>query len=216
MAAPDYTDLFRWVYDWQTMIAGIVAVVGATGGGVLAYCAGVKQATATRHAADRQIRALQEQNADLKRAEQRRLARESSTVAGMLYAAMGLVARDIGTALAAIPKAISASFRDRLPPDDPPLDAQIANYIRHMVRKYGFDYLRDRVGTFNREDIAVAFMLLEAEIDLPLAEQGAIQVSQLRERLEHLFKTVTHLRMLATKELERANTILSGGSLPTQ
>ena len=75
MAAPDYTDLFRWVYDWQTMIAGIVAVVGATGGGVLAYCAGVKQATATRHAADRQIRALQEQNADLKRAEQRRLAR---------------------------------------------------------------------------------------------------------------------------------------------
>jgi hypothetical protein len=163
MAAPDYTDLLRWVYDWQTMIAGIVAVVGATGGGVLAYCAGVKQATATRHAADRQIRALQEQNADLKRAEQRRLARESSTVAGMLYAAMGLVARDIGKALAAIPKAISASFRDRLPPDDPPLDAQIANYIRHMVRKYGFDYLRDRVGTFNREDIAVAFMLLEAD-----------------------------------------------------
>jgi hypothetical protein len=85
-----------------------------------------------------------------------------------------------------------------------------------MVRKYGFDYLRDRVGTFNREDIAVAFMLLEAEIDLLLAEQGAIQVSQLRERLEHLFKTVTHLRRLATKELERANTILSGGSLPTQ
>ena len=204
--------IWDWIYPWQTIITGIVAASA----GWAAYRAGVKQATATRHAADRQIQALQEQNADLKRAEQRRLARESSTVAGMLYAAMGLVAGDIGKALAAIPKVIRASFQGRLPPDDPQFDEQIANYIRHMVRKYGFDYLRDRVGTFNRQDIAVAFMLFEAEIDLLLAEQGAIQVSQLRERLEHLFKTVTHLRRLATKELERANTILSGGSLPTQ
>jgi hypothetical protein len=74
--------------------------------------------------------------------------------------------------------------------------------------------LRDRVGTFNRQDIAVAFMLLEEEIDLLRAEQ-AIKASQLRKRLDNLFKTVTHLRTLATKELERANAILSAGEPPT-
>jgi hypothetical protein len=86
--------IWDWVYPWQTIITGIVAASA----GWAVYRAGVKQATATRHAADRQIRALQEENADLKRAEQQRLARESSTVAGMLYAAMGLVAGDIGKA----------------------------------------------------------------------------------------------------------------------
>jgi len=173
----DYTDLSKWANEWQTLIAGVLAVVGALAGGAGAY-------SGARDAAHRQIQALQKQNNELRRAEQRRLARESSTVAGMLYAAMGLVAGDIGRALAAIPKVISASFQGRLPPDDPPLDPQIANYIRRMVGKYGFDYLRGGVGTFNREDIAVAFMLLEAEIDLLRAEQRAIQASQLREQLE--------------------------------
>jgi hypothetical protein len=40
MPAPDYTGLFRFVYDWQTFIAGILAV----GGGWLAYRAGMRQA----------------------------------------------------------------------------------------------------------------------------------------------------------------------------
>ena len=140
----DYTGLSKWANEWQTLIAGLLVIVGALAGGAWAYYG-------ARNAAHRQIQALQKQNNELRRAEQRRLARESSTVAGVLYAAMGLVAGDIGKALAAIPKVISASFRDRPPPDDPPLDAQIANYIRHMVRKHGFDYLRDRVGTFNRK-----------------------------------------------------------------
>ena len=37
MAVPDYTGLFRFVYDWQTFIAGM----GAIYGGWLAYRAGI-------------------------------------------------------------------------------------------------------------------------------------------------------------------------------
>ena len=78
MAVPDYTGLFRFVYDWQTFIAGM----GAIYGGWLAYRAGIRQATATREAARDQIAEMGRQNADLKLADQRRLARERRAVPG--------------------------------------------------------------------------------------------------------------------------------------
>jgi hypothetical protein len=87
VAVPDYTGLFRFVYDWQTFIAGM----GAIYGGWLAYRAGKTQATATREAARDQIAALQQQNAELKLADQRRLARERLAVAGLLYTSLGVV-----------------------------------------------------------------------------------------------------------------------------
>src|SRR5246500_1790552 len=70
-------------------LAGIVAVVGAIGGGLRAYLAGKKQADATRKSARDQIAAEKQQNADLKLADQRRLAQERKDVAGLLYASMG-------------------------------------------------------------------------------------------------------------------------------
>jgi hypothetical protein len=79
-------------------LAGIVAVVGAIGGGVLAYLAGKKQADATRKSARDQIAAEKQQNADLKLADQRRLAQERKDVAGLLYASMGIVITQIQAA----------------------------------------------------------------------------------------------------------------------
>ena len=95
MACLEYTGLLRWAYDWQTITAGILAIAGAIGGGWLAYHAGVKQANATRKGARDQIAALEKQNADLKLADQRRLAQERKGVSGLLYSSMGIVIAQI-------------------------------------------------------------------------------------------------------------------------
>jgi uncharacterized iron-regulated membrane protein len=66
----NYHGFLGWLCDWQTLIgavvAGLLAILAAVLGGWMAYRAGVRQATATRQTADRQIRALEQQNADEK------------------------------------------------------------------------------------------------------------------------------------------------------
>jgi hypothetical protein len=54
MSLPDYTGVWKVLYDWQTMITGALAIVGAS----IAYTVGVIQANATRQAADKQIAAI--------------------------------------------------------------------------------------------------------------------------------------------------------------
>ena len=64
MACCDYTGLIRFVYDWQTYIAGLLAL----GGGFLAYRAGIKQARATHQAAEQSTRSMQERSQLVERA----------------------------------------------------------------------------------------------------------------------------------------------------
>jgi hypothetical protein len=64
MPACDYTGPLRWVYDWQTIIAG----VGAVFGGWLAYRAGVRQATATREATEASTRSMLQRSQLVERA----------------------------------------------------------------------------------------------------------------------------------------------------
>jgi hypothetical protein len=174
-----------------TLAAGILAIVAAVIGGLFVYCVGVKQ-----------IRALQEQNADLKRAEQRRLAQERSNVARVLWSCLGYVESDIKR----------ASFSG-----DPNslLSEQAANSPRHSIGKPNFDYLRERVGSFAREDIVPAFLGVERLIDELRAEEGKIPVDELRTRLDNLLDGVRKLRVLAMVELERARDMLSGNEPPS-
>lgn len=53
MCSPDYTGLWKLLYNWQTLIAGTAAIIG----GWIAYRAGVIQAKATRESANQQIAA---------------------------------------------------------------------------------------------------------------------------------------------------------------
>jgi hypothetical protein len=62
MSPPDYTGLLKMLYDWQTIIAGVAAIVG----GWIAYRAGVIQAQATRESAAKQIAAA---DAEIKNAD---------------------------------------------------------------------------------------------------------------------------------------------------
>jgi hypothetical protein len=62
----DYTGLWKFIYDWQTLIAGALAILAAVIGGGMAYQAGRVQANATRRAADLQVAAMNAQLAHLK------------------------------------------------------------------------------------------------------------------------------------------------------
>ena len=62
----DYTGLWKLLYDWQTIIAGTLAILAAFIGGGMAYWAGKVQANATRTAADLQVAAANAQLEHLK------------------------------------------------------------------------------------------------------------------------------------------------------
>jgi hypothetical protein len=62
----DYTGLSKPLYDWQTIIAGALAILAAVIGGGMAYRAGRVQAKATRAAADLQVAAMNAQLAHSK------------------------------------------------------------------------------------------------------------------------------------------------------
>jgi hypothetical protein len=199
--AGDYTGLWKLLYDWQTLLAGAAAIFG----GWLAYRAGVKQATATGDAAAIQIQAiatqtaaLEQQNAQLRRADQRRLARESLIAARMLDASLEVVANDIGTA--------RSSFGAE--PRDGQIDEPTANSVRHAVGKPGFAYLWEKLGILDRE-IAVPFLTLEAAIERMRAERGATIAFGLTDRLDQLSMLVERLRDLAGGEIGRATRVLS-------
>ena len=53
ISPPDYSGVWKLLYDWQTIIAGAAAIFG----GWIAYRAGVKQAQATRELTDKQLAA---------------------------------------------------------------------------------------------------------------------------------------------------------------
>jgi hypothetical protein len=56
-----YTGYWKLLYDWQTLVAGVLAIFAAIIGGGAAYWAGRIQAKGTRKAADRQVAAVKEQ-----------------------------------------------------------------------------------------------------------------------------------------------------------
>jgi hypothetical protein len=176
---------WKLLCDWQALTAGILAIVAAVIGGLFVYCVGVKQ-----------IRALQEQNADLKRAEQRKLAQERSNVARVLWSCLGYVESDVaGASFGGGPNSV--------------LPEQVANSARRSIGKPNFDYLRERVGNFAREDIVPAFLGVERLIDELRAGEGPIPVGELTALLDNLSDGVRKLRALAMVELERAKDMLS-------
>ena len=67
------SEAHSWVYEWQTLIAGVMALI-----------AGIGAVLATRHAATREIEAAERQIAYAKDAETRKLAREAKAACGLL------------------------------------------------------------------------------------------------------------------------------------
>jgi hypothetical protein len=196
---PEYEGFWKLVFEWQTLIAGSAAIFG----GLLAYLAGVRQANATKEGAKLQTQAvttqtaaLKEQNSDLRRAEQRGLARERLVATRMLDASLQVIAESLQKA--------RSLFGG---PDEGEIDKETAALVCDTIEKPGFAYLWEKVGILDR-DIAVAFLNLEAAIDRMRAQRGATRVAGMVARLDNLSNLVEPLRKLADGEIN-GNTLLA-------
>jgi len=83
-------------------------------------------------------------------------------------------------------------------------------FAPNPVRKHSFDYLRERVGNCEPDEIITDSLLLEAGIDkLP-----ETPTDDRRRQLDNLSGFVKRIRDLADKEIERTTSILSAGETP--
>jgi hypothetical protein len=147
MSPPDYVGVLKVLYDWQTLITGVLALIAATA-----------TVLATIKAANREISAAQEQIAVTLRVERRRIARESYAFFAMLEAAMGAVVEDIEAArliFAAEPQHIGEST--------------LAYQARQRVKKTAFADLRSACLRLGGR-LTTPFLRLDKNID-DFAEQ---------------------------------------------
>ncbi len=169
-----------WVYDWQTLIAGIFALaagVGTVWGTLMAANRQVKAAhdaadreiKAASDAANRQITAAQQQTAAaqhqtevMRDMERRRIAREGYAFYAMLEAAMGAVIDDVGAAQE-LPQPVPPSAG--LPPVREPEASVQAYAVRQRIKRAGFAELRTAFLRFGGTTLTDKFLRLDKEIE---------------------------------------------------
>jgi hypothetical protein len=146
---PDYAGVWKGLYDWQTLITGILALIAAFG----TIWATIVAANREIAAAQEQTRVAQEQIAVTLRVERQRIARESYAFFAMLEAAMGAVVEDIeaaGEIFAAETQRIGESTR--------------AYEARQRVKKTAFAELRSACLRFGGQ-LTTPFLCLDKAID---------------------------------------------------
>jgi len=149
MSPPDYAGVLKVLYDWQTLITGLLALTAAAA----TVLATIKAANREISAAQEQTRVAQEQIAVTLRVERRRIARESYAFFAMLDAAMGAVLDDIEAA-----ELIFAAEPARLG------ESTVAYQARQRVKKTAFADLRSAcLGLGGR--LTTPFLHLDKEID---------------------------------------------------
>jgi hypothetical protein len=161
-----------WLYDWQTLIAGLIA-------GVLALLAAGATVWSTIKSADRQIKAAQgqikaarDQTAVLRDIEDRRLASEGFAFHSMLEAAMERVIEDAQAANA-------MRWRGTTAPE-----LLQAYEARRHIKRTGFVELRSGLLRFGGE-LTTLFLRLDGEI-----ENFSAQVyTQLRSERGHIWQS---------------------------
>jgi hypothetical protein len=134
---------FQYVYQWQTLIAGVLALVAAG-----------LTIRATNNAAAREVAAAQEQTAVILRVERRRIARESFAFFATLEAAMGAVMDDIESARAIFAGQSQDSQAVSVP----------AYAARQRVKKTAFEDIRSACLKFGGQ-LTAPFLRLDKEID---------------------------------------------------
>jgi hypothetical protein len=78
---PNYTGTLKLLFDWQTLIGGILALVAGFVAAFYAYFAGLKQVRAVRD----QTREAEAENARLRREGRRALARDGLVAARLIH-----------------------------------------------------------------------------------------------------------------------------------
>jgi hypothetical protein len=190
---------------WQTIIAGILAVLAAVGTIYFTNKAARSQVQAARE----QTAAAKEQTKAGLRMERRRVAKQLFAFLHMLDAALAGVIDDI--------KAARELFASA-PKTEP--HSQVAFEVRQRIKKTGFPDLRGAMigcGGF----LTAPFLDLEKAIDLfseryiettPTGHGNQIKKGETAKILEQLSSIETqalNLRTLSEEELQRCNKVLS-------
>jgi multidrug efflux pump subunit AcrA (membrane-fusion protein) len=152
--------LWQFVDHWQTLAAGLLALVAAVGAVLSTLAAANRQIKAANEAADRQItaaqgqtQASQRQTAVMREIERRRLAREGYAFHAMLEAASGSVIEDVEAA------------RNLPPPPDLGSSYSVEAYaVRQRVQRTGFAELRNAFLRFGGP-LTAQFLQLDKEIE---------------------------------------------------
>jgi hypothetical protein len=145
----------QFIYDWQTLIAGLLALVAGVG----TVVATIKSANREIAAAQEQTKAAQRQTAVTREIEGRRIAREGYAFHAMLEAAMGGIIKDVEAA-----KNLPAPSADGSTYSAP------AYAVRQRVKRTGFIELRSAFLHFGGGTLTEKFLQLDKEIEI-FAEQ---------------------------------------------
>jgi hypothetical protein len=194
----------RFLYDWQTLIAGALAVLAA-----------LRTIRATVRSADREIKASQEQTAVAQkqiettiRLERRRAASEGYAFHAMLEAAMGRVLAEATEA-----ESIFASANQQS------VSSTTAYEARQSLTKSAFDELRSAC-VEHGGNLTAKFLDLEGEIDK--FKQWEARQNEVRKGLHAGFQQqldlieakAKTLRREAGAEMERATIVIAETEVP--
>jgi hypothetical protein len=179
------TGLCKLLFDWQTLVAGLLALVSAIVAGVLAYVAGL-----------RQVAEIRRQNQFLQRSESRRLAR------GVVSAA-----RIVEGILKTIDDKIRApTFAGGLSTD---IGVAATNQIRQSIQAPPHHELIGQLQYLGREVIDNYFLLC-VKIEEFQKRSGSATAGALQDELKSLLAIVDHLRDEIEKESKQSLAILAG------
>jgi hypothetical protein len=161
MPQTTYTGFLHYLYDWQTLIAGVLAL--AAGAGTVWVT--IRSASREIDAAQQQTRATRRQTEVARETERRRIAREGYAFHAMLEGAMSVVIEDVQAGR----KLLSGS--GPLPAEGP------------LVNQTGFEELR---GAFLRfgGTLTARFLRLDKDIKAQWVTPGDSTVFNNLDRIE--------------------------------
>jgi hypothetical protein len=215
----------RFLYDWQTLIAGILAL-GAAAGTIWAT---IRSANREIAASQAQTTVAQEQIAATRRLEQQRVARENYAFHAMLEAAMGRAIAEAGEAREIFSKAQPIGHVGHPPEYSEAFDrfaertSVAALHARENFSKSAFSELRGaclRYGGLLTAD----FLELESMMDkfasyteneemLSIRDQPTIvrvgHHEGLEDELTDIEAKARHLREEATKAMSMASSVMA-------
>ena len=186
----EYTGILKYLYDWQTIVAGVFALVA----GYMAYAAGHEQA-----------RLVEQQNTHLQQGDRRRLARSSLVSVRLLDGALAGIEAYINAEVAFIGTTTGITERD-----GQNVIADHAAASRNRIKIPELSLIWDQLGNMNPEWIG-NYMSLHREV-LRLTGPGQRQNLKLNSMLDEYrsaLAIVDWLRRELECEAGKANATLA-------
>jgi hypothetical protein len=180
------TGIWHLLYDWQTLVAGLMALVAALIAGMLTYVAG-----------SRQVAEIRRQNRFLRRNEARQLARSVLSSARIIDGILRITEDSIR----------ERRFGGSLTAN---IEMNATNQIRQSVAVPPQYEVIDYLKNLGRE-IIDNYFLLGGKITEFRKQSGSATAESLQNEMAALLKVVEHIRGEIADETKKALAVLSDG-----